>query len=653
VLAHQGRDRRRPKRRRWLLKLTLLLATCLLLTAGGAGVAGTILLSNCSLDKLRPVSLGENSFLYTADGARLGSIPSSTNRQTLSLAQISPWLPKATIAIEDRRFYDHGGIDLHAILRAAWVDFRAGRIVEGGSTITQELVRNLYIGSSLRTFGRKVEEACLANKLADRWTKHQILAAYLNEVFYGHHAYGAEAGAQTYFSRDARAPTLPQAALLAGLPQAPSVYDPLEQPEVARDRRNDVLRSMYSNGAINFLQWRWAKRTPLDLHPGTLYSEIRHPTFFGFAEQQLVQKYGRRRVEAGGLTVTTTIDSRLQSAALRAIAALLPRPNDPAASIVAIDPWTGAVRAMVNYVPGGRKLQFNLATQGGRQAGSSFKPFVLATALSQGISLNTYFSGPPSMTIPDPRCGTNGVLWDVHNYADESAGTMNLIYATAHSVNTIYAQLAEKVGPSNIVPVAHRMGITTHLQAVCSLPLGTQAVNPLEMTDAYATLARRGIHHAPQALALVRGPEGVEVGRLHPRGVRALPQKTADLVTFVLQKVVTSGTGTAAALSDRPVAGKTGTAENFVDAWFCGYVQQLATCVWVGYPGREVPLENVEGVPSVFGGSIPAEIWHDFMTSALAHVPPSGFVEPTEIPGNSTYVSAYSVLGTTASTGTG
>jgi penicillin-binding protein 1A len=329
-------------------------------------------------------------------------------------------------------------------------------------------------------------------------------------------------------------------------------------------------------------------------------------------------------VEAGGLQVETTIDPRLQKVARAAIASHLPKPTDPGAALVAIDPRTGAVRAMVSYLPGGRKLQFNLATQSGRQAGSSFKPFVLATALDQGVSLDTYFNGPPAYTVPDVKCGTNGVLWDVHNFADESAGTMNLVDATAHSVNTIFAQLVDKVGPTHVVRTAHMMGIRSRLQSVCSITLGTQAVNPLEMTDAYATLASRGIHHPPQALAVVRGPQGQILGGLDAHGARAIPQSTADLVTYALQHVIMNGTGTAAAL-ERPAAGKTGTAESFQDAWFCGYVPQLTTCVWIGYPGREVPLENIEGVPQVFGGSIPAAIWHQFMSAALWRLPVQDF----------------------------
>jgi penicillin-binding protein 1A len=376
---------------------------------------------------------------------------------------------------------------------------------------------------------------------------------------------------------------------------------------------------------INRRQYRRAVHAPIRLKPGSLYSQIVHPDFFGYVQKELVRLYGARRVEAGGLQVETTIDPRLQKIARQAIATHLPKSTDPGAALVAIDPRSGAVRAMVSYLPGGRKLQFNLATQSGRQAGSAFKPFVLATALDQGISLDTYFNGPPAYTVPNVKCGTNGVLWDVHNFADESAGTMNLVDATAHSVNTIFAQLVDKVGPSHVVRTAHMMGIRSRLQPVCSITLGTQAVNPLEMTDAYATLASRGIHHPPQALALVRGPEGQILGGLHADGARAIPQSSADLVTYALQHVIMDGTGTAAAL-ERPAAGKTGTAESFQDAWFCGFVPQLTTCVWIGYPGREIPLENIEGVPQVFGGSIPAEIWHEFMSAALARLPVQDFL---------------------------
>jgi len=641
------RRRRQPRRRVWLGLAVLLCAVVAAALAGAALTGRALVFGSCNLDQLRPIALGENSFLFASDGSLLGVIPSLHNRQPLQLSEISPWLPKATVAIEDRRFWQHGALDYQGIARALYADAQAGRVVQGCSTLTQELVRNLYIGTNERTLSRKVKEACLAQKLAGIWTKKQILSAYVNEVFYGRRAYGAQAGAETFFSTTARKLTIAQAALLAGLPQAPSVYDPFRHPDRALARRDEVLRAMLDADDITGKEYAKAVAAPLGLRPGQLYSAQRHPNFFGWATEQLVKQFGVRKVEAGGLQVRTTIDPRLQFAALAAIRSVLRVKSDPAAAIVAIDPRTGAVRAMQTYVPDGRKLKFNLATQSTRQAGSSFKPFVLATAVWQGISVYTGFNGPPSLTLEDPACATNGVLWNPHNYADETAGYMNLLDATAHSVNTIFAQLVDVVGPKNVVGVAHRMGIDTPLQAVCSITLGTQPVNPLEMTDAYATLAARGLHHVPQAFELVRGPNGGTIGKLNARGAQTLPRNVADTVTYALQGVVTHGTGTAAGLGARPVAGKTGTAENSVDAWFCGYVPQLATCVWVGYPKAEIPMSYVEGVAGVTGGSLPASIWHAFMEQATAKLPVLYFDQPslgghTVSPPRTSYSYSYS-----------
>src|SRR4051794_26208902 len=389
VAARRSRLRRRRRGgRRLLLGAALAVSAIVAGTlAGGAFTGRALLFGSCKLDALRPISLGENSFLYAQDGSLLGVVPSKMNRQPLRLDRMSPWLPKATVAIEDRRFWQHGALDYQGIARALYADVNAGRIVEGGSSITQELVRNLYIGNADRTFDRKIKEACLAEKLAGTLTKRQVLAAYLNEVFYGRHAFGAQAGAQTFFSTGAGSLTLPQAALLAGLPQAPSVYDPLHHPDEALKRRNDVLRAMLLNGDITQTQFSDAVSAPLGLHLGELYNSVRHPNFFGWAQQQLVAQFGARRVEAGGLQVKTTLDPRMQYQARAAVGSVLQEKRDPAAALVAIDPRTGAVKAMVSYLPDGRKLQFNLATQGHRQAGSSFKPFVLATAINQGASV--------------------------------------------------------------------------------------------------------------------------------------------------------------------------------------------------------------------------------------------------------------------------
>jgi penicillin-binding protein 1A len=649
IALRRARLRRRRPRRHVLATVAFVLAALIAaVLAGGAVTGRALVFGSCNLDQLRPITLGENSFLFASDGSLLGVIPSIRNRQPLELAQISPWLPKATVAIEDRRFWQHGALDYQGIARALYADAQAGKVVQGGSTLTQELVRNLYIGSNERTLARKVKEACLAQKLAGIWSKQQILSAYVNEVFYGRHAYGAEAGAETFFSTSAKRLTIAQSALLAGLPQAPSVYDPVRHPERALARRNEVLRAMLANEDITQAEYASAVSSPLGLQLGGLYSSQRHPNFFGWATDELVKRFGARKVEQGGLKVRTTIDPRMQYEALTSIKSILREKSDPAAALVAIDPRTGAVRAMQTYIPDGRQMKFNLATQSTRQAGSSFKPFVLATAVDRGISVYTGFNGPPSLTINDPACADNGVLWNPHNYADETAGYMNLLEATAHSVNTIYAQLVDVVGPRNVVREAHKLGIRSNLQAVCSITLGTQAINPLEMTDAYATLAARGRHHDPQAFELVRGPRDGVIGKLNAPGAQTIARNTADTVTYALQGVVTHGTGVAAGLGARPVAGKTGTAERSVDAWFCGYIPQLAVCVWIGYPKGEIPLSYVEGVAGVTGGTLPAEIWHAFMTQATAKMPILYFHQPV-IGGH--YVSApstsYSYVPTT------
>ena len=639
--------RRHRKRRSILLVAALLLASVIALALATVAFTGRqILLTTCSLSDLRPLSRGENSFLYTNNMRMLGVVPSATNRQPLPLAKISPWLPQATVAIEDARFWQHGALDYQGIARAFYQDISKGHIVQGGSTITQELVRNLYIGNPQRTLSRKVREACLSEKFFAKHTRKQILGDYLNEVFYGRHAYGAEAAAQTYFSKNAADLTLVQAALLAGLPQAPTVYDPLSNPSAARARRNEVLQAMWKNGYITASKLKMAERKSLQLHPGHLYTQLSQPNFFGWATQQLTELphfNGQRQVELGGLKVRTTLDTRLQGLALHAVTSVLHTRTDPAAALVSIDPSNGAVKAMVAYLPDGRRMQFNLATQAHRSTGSSFKPITLATALAAGDSLYSTFYGPPELFITDPQCATNNGPWDVHNYADEAAGTMNLIDATANSVNTIFAQLIAKVGVRNVQYMAHHLGITSSgndFKPVCAMTLGAVGFTPLEMTDVYATFASGGIHHAPQAFESVRGPNGKIIESISTKGQRILGPNVDAELTYALQGVIQHGTGTAAAIG-RPAAGKTGTAENFQDAWFCGYVPQLATCVWVGYPGGEIPLQNVEGVYQVAGGTLPAEIWHDYMGPAVANLPVRNFPTPTitgtQINGNGTY----------------
>jgi penicillin-binding protein 1A len=497
---------------------------------------------------------------------------------------------------------------------------------QGGSTITQQYVKNVLTGPE-RSLGRKVREAILAVKLEHTTSKGEILRGYLNTVYFGHGAYGVQSAARTYFGRDAKDLTLLQSATLAGLIAAPSARDPFEHPEEALRYRNRALSRMVGAGFLGAGREQRLRIRPLGLvEEATVRSEAPH--FIEHVRLDLKASYGLDTLYRGGLRVRTTIDGGWQRAAERAIHDSLPAPSDPEAALVAIDPRTGAIRAMV----GGRSFErseFNLATQAQRQAGSAFKPFLLLAALERGISPLEVRSGPSSMTITDPFCETRGEPWTVTNAGDQAAGPMSLESAMAGSVNTIYAQVTVEVGPEEVAEVAHRMGIRSRLASVCSIALGTSEVTPLEMTSAFATLAARGIYVEPTAIERVTGPGG-ELLEGPLRGLRsvgsvAVSSQDADATTRVLQGVIDHGTGTAARLADRPAAGKTGTAQDATDAWFCGYVPQLATCVWVGYPDGSRPMRDVEGIPEVYGGTIPATIWHDFMTEATAGMRVVGF----------------------------
>jgi penicillin-binding protein 1A len=623
VLARRQRGRHGVGRvAAWVVGVVVV---SMLLTAG-IGVAAVALFLRdpatfvgCDLDAEEARRLGRNSFLYARDGSRLGAVPSARNREPVPLSRMGRWLPAATVAIEDRRFWDRrAALDYEAIARAALANLRAGRAVQGGSTIQQQLARDRYLRDRRPVLSRKLEEACLAIGLGQRMPKHAILETYLNGAFYGHHAYGAEAAARTYFSRPARRLTLRQAAMIAGLPQAPSHFDPLRRPAAARERRDAVLAALRATGDISGARYERASRRGLDLEPGGRYRRIREALFFEAARRELVRRHGRGRTRRGGLRVRTTLNPRLQRLARNALRGWLQLPTDPAGALVAIEPATGAVRAMAVRTPGRRRpLRFNLATQSRRQAGSTFKVFTLTAAIESGIPLSSVWRGPSSLRIAKRECRTGDEPWDVHNYADEGQGTMTLLQATAHSVNTIFAQVALRAGLAHVVDVAQRMGIESPLAPVCSLTLGPEGVSPLEMTSAFATLAARGIHHRPQLLERVSAVPGRgELLRLSRTGRRALSRQVADRVTYALAGALRNGTG-AAAYFGRPAAGKTGTAESFRDAWFCGFVPQLAACVWIGHVRAEIPMAYVAGFPQVVGGSVPARVWHDFMAPAV------------------------------------
>jgi penicillin-binding protein 1A len=636
----RSRRQRRQKRARRRKKLAIV-GALVSLGAGAVVAAGftgaATVAPRCDLDNLRPVEIGQNSFVYAADGSLLGAIPAEKNRQPVRLAQISKWMRLATIAIEDRRFYQHRGIDLEGIARALAADVRAGRVVEGGSTITQQLVRNLYISREV-TFERKLIEACLAVRLNNRRSKQWILESYLNTVYYGNHAYGVQAAAQTYFSKRAAQLTLGQAALLAGLTQAPSVYDPLNKPASALRRRDQVLEAMLKNGDITSRQYRAAiDDRRLHLNPGRLYTRIREPYFFSYVREQLIQQYGANTVRSGGLRVYTTIDRRFQQNARNAILRTLPYREDPAAAVVSIDPRTGAIRAMTAVTPGRRGNQFNLASQARRQAGSTFKTFVLTAAVNDGVDPDsTYYSSQPFVYRPDPLSEP----WEVSTYSHEYLGYVSVARATLSSDNTVFAQLTLDLGPENVAAMAHTLGVRSNLKTregvyVPSLGLGSAGVSPLDMASAYATLAAGGVYSEPMAIRKVILPDGTvdsDAGWGKPVRRRVIPDWAAAEVTQILEDNMTQGTGTGASVFfDRPAAGKTGTTDRHTDAWFCGYTPTLSTTVWVGYPQAQIPMESVHGI-QVAGGTFPATIWNLFMRSSIGNTPAVDFAAPRSEP---------------------
>ncbi|HEV7562643.1 MAG TPA: transglycosylase domain-containing protein, partial [Solirubrobacterales bacterium] len=570
-----------------------------------------------SLASCRPIDRGGNSTIYAADGTKLGAIDSSEARSPVSIDRIPKSLQLATVAIEDQRFYQHGGVDTEGILRAALADLEAGEAVEGGSTITQQLVRNLCIQNPQRNLERKIKEAKLAIEYSERHSRREILGSYLNIASYGtvegSTAVGVGAAARIFFSKPVWKLDLPQAALLAGLPQAPSEYNPLLDPRLARERRDEVLRQMAKLGYVSRERAAAAMDRGLGVSVSDSYFKHRQPYFFDYVENQLIEKYGVNTVRRGGLDVRTTIDPDLQRVGLETMRSTLPYSTDPASALVSIDPRNGQIRAMVSsshYA----ESQFNLAAQGHRQPGSTFKAFVLTTAIKQGIDpYSTYYTSKP-LNLDLPYWGH----WEVHTADQGYQGTVNLRQATVTSDNTVFAQLDLDVGPKAVAETAKSMGITTQLDGIPAEGIGGLriGVSPLEMADAYATLASGGIHHNPVAVTKVTFPGG-RVDRPEPADpTRVLSKPVAWEVTRLLHDNITEGTGTAAYTGCVGQAGKTGTTDEYTDAWFSGYQPNLATAVWVGYPeSNAISMTDVNGI-TVFGGTFPAEIWHSLYADA-------------------------------------
>jgi penicillin-binding protein 1A len=589
--------------------------------AAGKAVQGA--LQDCTLDGRAVKPEPTTSLVYARNGYLLGAIPAPFHREPVGYGAVSPWIKRATVAAEDRTFWRNDGLDYTSIARAALADLSAGRAAQGASTITQQLVRNLYLNHA-KTLARKRLEACLALKLTKAYSKRQILIGYLDRIPYGHHALGIEAAARTYFSVPASRLGPGQAALLAGLPQAPTAYDPAVHPQAALTRRNEVLRAMRRDGSLPGERYRRLVRRPLGLHPGHRYHVVRMPNFFRYAESQLLLEYPRSMVEGGGLRIYTTVDPRDQTIALNTMRGALGRAGDPASALVSIDPHSGAIRALASSWHG-HELEFDLPANGARQTGSAFKPFVLTDAvwLHHADPDTTWYKSSKFTFQPTPQSRP----WTPRTYENRYFGPETLTKATLLSDNVVYAKLTLDVGPQSVATVAHLMGITTPLQPIPSIGLGSNSVTPLVLASAYATLASGGVYHAPYAVRKVVLPDG-RIDETHgwgPHDVhRVLPPGVAWTVTRVLQQNVLAGTGAAARLPGRHAAGKTGTTTNWTDAWFAGYVPSLTTVTWVGYPRRERSMANVHGI-QVQGATFPAQIWHGYMVRALAGTPHGEF----------------------------
>jgi penicillin-binding protein 1A len=626
---------RRRQRRRGGIGTKLLLALGVVVVLAGVAVIGVtswvlgVAADAPPLSSCKPVDHGGNSTVYAADGSKLGVINSSEARSPVSIERIPKSVQLATVAIEDQRFYEHGGVDPEGIIRAGLKDLEAGEAVEGGSTITQQLVRNLCIQNPQRNLERKIIEAKLAEEYADRHSRKEILGSYLNIASYGTvegaTAVGVGAASKIFFSKPVWKLRLPEAALLAGLPQAPSEYNPLLSPALAKWRRNEVLRQMAKLGYVSHQRAQAAMASGLGVDPSESYFKHRQPYFFDYVENQVIERLGVNTVRRGGLKIETTIDPDLQRVGLETMRSTLPYSTDPASALVSIDPHNGHIRAMVSSSRYAQS-QFNLAAQGHRQPGSAFKAFVLTTAIKQGIDpYSTYYTSKP-LDLNLPYWGH----WEVHTADEGYQGTINLQQATVTSDNTVFAQLDLDVGPKAVAQTAKSMGITTKLDGIPAEGIGglRLGVSPLELADAYATLASGGVHHNPVAVTKVVFPNG-HVDRPEPADPeRVLSRPVAWEVTRLLHDNITEGTGTAAYTGCAGQAGKTGTTDEYTDAWFAGYQPNLATAVWVGYPeSNDISMSSVHGI-IVFGGTFPAEIWHSLYSDG--GIPCEEFTEPAQ-----------------------
>jgi penicillin-binding protein 1A len=596
---------------------------------------------------------GENSVLYDVQGNVLGRLASDQHRIFVQYGDISSYMRSAIVAIEDERFFTNSGVDLRGIARAFTQDIVKGGAVQGGSTITQQFVKNALQAQDKRTVFQKLRESALAYHLTHKWTKRKILTEYLNSIYFGNGAYGIEAAAETYFGRTGfHAPVdgkpgcgtikrpcakelLPwEAALIAAIVASPSGYDPVVHPVAAKTRRNLVLRKMRDQGAITPAEYSEGIAQPLpeaaNVQPPQLDS--RAPYFTAWVRQQLVDKYGARKAFEGGLKVRTTLDLKLQDYAQNAVNQWVGNdPNGPTAALVAIDNDSGEVRAMVSGTQDYSERPFNLATQGQRQPGSSFKPFILAQALKKGMSTSSVWESKKKIfcVVRSKKTGKCKEEFPVNNDEGTYVGQRTLADALTWSDNSVFATVGQRVGTKNVAMLARRMGIRTPVSHNLAMTLGglKQGVTPLDMAHAYETFATGGDRISGTLGANDAGPVGIRwiqdsSGKKIENDKKVqpvLPKSVAQTSSQVMTTVVSRGTARRAQIGQF-AAGKTGTTSNYGDAWFVGFTDKLTVAVWVGYPDKLVSMKtNFEGGP-VEGGTLPALIWHDFMSPSMDYL---------------------------------
>ena len=568
-------------------------------------------------------SLPQGSKLLASDGSVLADLEGGQRREQVRLDSLPAHVPRAVLAAEDVNFYEHAGVDPSAVFRAVLRNTQGDE--QGASTITQQLAKLNYTGSR-RTLGRKLKEVQYAARLERRYSKDELLERYLNQVYFGDGAYGIAAAAQTFFAAPTSQLSPAQAATLAGKIRAPEDLDPRSTPQRVLERRDRVLRQMGRHSWLEPVELDAALATPLEVAPPRPPVATAAPHFVELVKREAAgldalgaSADGRiKQLFNGGYTIQTTLDPKAFQAATQAVQSILGRPGDPETAVASVQPGDGAIRVLY----GGRNFQankFDLASQGRRQPGSSFKPVVYLAALRNGIDpRNTFDASSPKVLQ------YRGITYTVDNYEGQGTGASTVDNALTHSINTVFAQLTLEAGPENVMRLAGTLGVEDVEDNVGSQPavgLGglRKGITPLEEAAMFATFAAKGMYAEPYSIVGIRGRDGQELYRHRQDPRTAISANEAGVLNAALLTVIGQGTGTAANIG-RPAAGKTGTTQNFGDAWFAGFVPQLSTAVWVGHPQQVVPMLNVHG-RRVSGGSFPAQIWAAYMRQAVAGMP--------------------------------